>query len=129
MSEAHHESIIPQPNYEKTPLRLTRRGKIALGAAAAIAGGLTVFGVAKAYDILYPDYGYSQKTVLEVADSGDTEWSIANHIDGVGDKIPTIEAVEYVRTLNPGLEDGLQAGEGVIRPKNVIVIDNNNHAG
>ena len=67
--------------------------------------------------------------MLEVADSGDTEWSIANHIDGVGDKIPTIEAVEYVRTLNPGLEDGLQAGEGVIRPKKVIVIDNNNHAG
>jgi hypothetical protein len=109
-------SIIPPLNYERTPIRLTPRGRRFLGAAAAL---LTLIAAARVVDAANPDYRFSEQTVTEIADQGDTIWGIAQHIDNIN-SIDIREAVAHLEATNPNLSDGLSVGEAVERPKSIV---------
>lgn len=116
----HNESssIIPQPTYEKTPIHLTRRGRRVLGSLGLALTVAALFGASKGVDAANPDYTFSDTTVTEIADRGDTVWGFAKKIDGV-DQVDIRTAVDYLEETNPGLADGLQEGESVVRPVSI----------
>lgn len=119
MNTSRYDSNVTRPPYErKEPLRLTRRGRFALGATALFAAGLAVIGFGKLNNAIHPEYRFSDQTVTEVAGVGDTIWGIAGHIEGINN-IDRHKAVDYLEAINPDLANGLSDGEPVKRPVSV----------
>ena len=126
MSNQSHQieqtSCIPQPDYERTPIRLTKRGRRVLGALSVLVAGATLLGATKIIDAATPDVTFSDSTITRVVEEGDSVWHMAEQIEGI-DTIDVRTAVEHIEQTNPGLADGLQVGEDVVVPTAVESVD------
>ncbi len=107
---------------EKDPIRLTRRGKIASGVLAIVAGAGAIFGVVKAYEATEPKVSGEQYHLVE---PGDTTWDIAR--DKVkGGASSTKVVVNEIVDNNPAVYEDCDAtlgpedvGQSIIIPKEV----------
>jgi hypothetical protein len=107
---------------EKDPIRLTRRGKIASGVLAIVAGAGAIFGVVKAYEATGPEVSGEQYHLVE---PGDTTWDIAKReVEGGASRTESV--VNKIVDNNPAVyENGNAAlgpedvGASIVIPKEV----------